>query len=175
VHGDALPHAARLLLTAETSCYWYWTGQDVWDAQVTQAANRGIDLVKSEVDRIVSSSLDRTGPTIFPPWVLPENPGGKMWGQGGLIDAPRQGTLHTFIFDVSGVKSAKLVVRSGGQDMIIVMADAGPYASRTSPRATATHFTAELPVGLGDVRYYVEAVDGRGNVSRSSLERIFLA
>jgi hypothetical protein len=35
--------------------------------------------------------------------------------------------------------------------------------------------TAELPVGAGDVRYYIEAEDGRGNIARGALERIFLA
>jgi len=169
-----LQDAVRLLLTAETSCYWYWTGQDVWDGQVTQAANRGIDLIKSQLNDLVSRRKDKTGPTIFPPWVLPENPGGKTWGQGGLVDASAQGVLHTFIHDVSGIKSARLIIRTNGKEAMIPMISSGGYSSRTGPRATADYFTAEFPVGAGQVRYYIEAVDQCGNTSRSALERIYL-
>jgi hypothetical protein len=88
-----LDDISRLMLTAETSCYWYWTGQHIWDQQVTNAANMpGYGMVKSEVDALLAAGKDRTGPTIFAPWVTPENPGGKRWGQGCLLDAPREGT-----------------------------------------------------------------------------------
>ena len=39
----------------------------------------------------------------------------------------------------------------------------------------ADYLTAELPAGAGEVRYYLEAEDRRGNLARSFLERIFLA
>ena len=173
--GEALELAERLLLTAETSCYWYWTGQDVWDNQVTQAANRGINLLKRSLDTLVVGGKDRTGPTIFPPWVLPENPGGKTWGQGGLVDADRQGVLYSFIYDVSGIESVRLVVRRDGREVGQPMTDRGAYASATSPLATAHLFTAELPAGAGHITYFIEATDRKGNVTRSSLEKIFLA
>jgi hypothetical protein len=32
-----------------------------------------------------------------------------------------------------------------------------------------------LPEGLGDIRYWIEAVDGNGNIGRSALERVYLA
>jgi hypothetical protein len=51
----------------------------------------------------------------------------------------------------------------------------GAYPSRTNPLITADYFTLELPQSLGDVRYYIEATDKRGNRSFSSMERIFLA
>jgi hypothetical protein len=35
--------------------------------------------------------------------------------------------------------------------------------------------TAALPAGAGDVRYFIEAEDGRGAVARSALERVYLA
>ncbi len=170
-----LAEAVRLLLTAETSCYWYWTGQEVWDRQVTNAANRGHALIGAAVDGLVAAGRDRTGPTIFPPWVTPENPGGKCWGNGCLLDAPRQGTVHTFVSDASGLKSVDLVLRSGVGEQRLPMQYRGPYPSQTGVVMTAYYYTAELPVGAGDVRYYIEARDARGNVSRGSLERIFLA
>ena len=51
----------------------------------------------------------------------------------------------------------------------------GPYPSETGARVTADYLTVELPVGVGDVRYYIEAEDRRGNVSRGALERVYLA
>ncbi|MFP4681462.1 MAG: glycosyl hydrolase family 57 [Chitinispirillaceae bacterium] len=169
---DAISKARRLLLTAETSCYWYWTGQDVWDRQVTEAVNAAFDLVKPEVDKVVSAGRDRTGATIFPPWVTPENPGGKAWGQGCLADAPKQGTVHTFVYDVSGVSRVELVVRSGGTEKRYGM-KGGKYPSRTAPSVVGEYYRADLPEGAGDVRYYIEVEDGRGNRSVSSLERVY--
>lgn len=170
-----LAEASRLLLTAETSCYWYWTGQSVWDRQVTEAANRALDLIAPALQALVSAGGDRTGPTIFGPWVTPENPGGKRWGQGCLIDAPRQGLVHAFVADCSGLKRVELVLRTAEGERHLPMRSLGPYPSHTGARVTADYLTAELPVGAGDVRYYIEAEDGRGNCSRGALERIFLA
>ncbi len=170
-----LGEASRLMLTAETSCYWYWTGQTQWDAQVTNAANAAYDLVGGDIDRLVALGKDKAGPTIFPPWIIPESPGGKKWGQGCLEDAPRQGMVHSFIHDVSGLARASLVLRTAKGEETVAMTDRGPYPSQTDQRVTAHFFTAELPVGAGEVSYYIEAEDGKGNVSRSSLERVYLA
>ncbi|MCD7897857.1 MAG: hypothetical protein LUG50_14475 [Planctomycetaceae bacterium] len=74
--------AERLMLTAETSCYWYWTGQEIWDTQVTAAANAALGIIENDLNAIVAANRDTTPPTIFPPWITPENPGGKTWGRG---------------------------------------------------------------------------------------------
>lgn len=173
--APGLAEASRLLLTAETSCYWYWTGQDVWDRQVTQAANQGYGLLRQALDGLLSARGDRTPPAIFPPWVTPENPGGQRWGQGGLVDAPREATIHSFVFDASGLARVSLIVRCDRGELVYLMADHGPYPTETGAAVTARYFTAVLPVGLGDVRYYIEAEDLGGNVARSALERVFLA
>lgn len=171
-----LAEAVRLLLTAETSCYWYWTGQRTWDEQVTNAANVGVRLLKPALDALLAKGRDHTGPTIFPPWVTPENPGGKRWGQGCLEDAAREGTVHTFVADCSGLQRVELVVRSAdGDERRQAMEDRGPYPCETGALSTAHYFTAHLPVGAGSVGYYVEAEDRRGNLSRGTLERIHLA
>jgi hypothetical protein len=170
-----LGEVSRLMLTAETSCYWYWTGQTEWDAQVTNAANVGHGMIKGDIDQLLASGNDKTGPTIFPPWIIPENPGGKKWGQGCLEDAPRQGIVHSFIYDVSGLKRVSLVLRTSTGEKTISMTDNGPYPSQTGPLVTSHFFTSELPVGAGEVAYFIEAEDTKGNLSRSSLERVFLA
>lgn len=170
-----LGELVRLLLTAEASDYWYWTGQTVWDQQVTNAANRAWSIAGAELERLAGSETDRTGPTIFPPWVTPENPGGKQWGQGCLEDAPREARVHSFVYDLSGLERVTLHLRSENGEQRIAMTDRGPYPCQTGARVTAQYLTADLPVGLGDVRYFIEAEDRRGNVSRGALERIFLA
>lgn len=171
----ALESALVLLLTAETSCYWYWTGQHNWDQQVTNAANLAYSQIKSEVNAVLGAGGERTGPTIFAPWVMPENPGGKKWGQGCLIDAPREGVVHTFVYDISGVRRVTLTLRSTNGETALAMTNHGPYPSQTGAAFAANHYTANLPVGAGDVRYFIEAEDGWGNISRSALERVFLA
>ena len=165
----------RLMLTAETSCYWYWTGQDIWDQQVTNAANDAYGKAKGELDAILAGGKDRTGPTIFAPWVTPENPGGKKWGQGCLEDAPKEGVVHTFIYDISGLKRVALTLRTDAGETVVPMDSHGPYPSRTGAAVTGDYYTARLPVGVGDARYYIEAEAGRGNVSRGALERVYLA
>ncbi len=170
---------SRLMLTAETSCYWYWTGQHVWDQQVTNAANLAMERIGAEVAALArirgKSTADCTGPTIFAPWVIPENPGGKCWGQGGLKDAPREGRVHTFVHDITGVRRVDLVVRMAAGESRVPMTDHGPYPSQTGAAVVARYVTADLPVGVGDIRYFIEAEDSRGNVSRSALERVSMA
>ena len=139
---------------------------------MTNAANRAWGIIRDKL----ANAKDRTGPTIFPPWVTPENPGGKTWGHGSLKDASRQGVVHSFVYDVSGVKRAELVLRlSDGQERRFAMNGAGAYPSQTGAHVSADYYTCALPEGLGSIRYYLEAEDGAGNVSRSSLERLFLA
>ena len=167
----------RLLYMAETSCYWYWTGQREWDTQVTNAANKGMQMVTHAMNRVVKHELDTTGPTIFVPWVRPANPGGKEWGQHGhLQDAAPEATLNTFIYDVSGVKKATLFFQSadGSDKRWRKLVDKGPYPSETNPRVIANRYQAILPSGSGDIRYYIEAEDSRGNVSSSPAGRIYI-
>ncbi len=171
----ALAEATRLLLTAETSCYWYWTGQTGWDQQVTNAANLALQRIKPAIDALCAAGRERTAPTVFPPWVTPESPGGKRWGQGCLLDAPQEGIVHSFVADCSGLKRVDLVLRTAGGEQRLAMRDHGPYPSETGATVSAHYLTAELPVGAGDVRYYLEAEDECGNVARGALERIFLA
>ena len=174
-NAGGLAAAERLMLMAETSCYWYWTGQDVWDAQVTAAANQALSTIQGDVNAMVTGRQDRTGPTIFPPWILPENPGGQQWGHQELQPAPREAVVHTFVHDVSGLKRVVLKLRQADREEALSMQDAGAYPCRTGARASAHLFTCALPVGAGNVRYFIEAEDERGNVSRSALERVFLA
>ncbi|MDD1649213.1 MAG: hypothetical protein LUO80_02300, partial [Methylococcaceae bacterium] len=57
----------------------------------------------------------------------------------------------------------------------LAMRNHGPYPSETGARVSADYCTATLPVGVGEVRYFIEAEDRRGNAARGALERIYLA
>ena len=166
----------RLLYTAETSCYWYWTGQDVWDAQVTNAANKGMAMAQDAIDKLLKSNKDFTGPTIFMPWVRPANPGGKDWGQSGLVDAAPAATFHTFVHDVSGLKKVILYYQLVGTqaNLALPMENCGLYPSRINPSIIATQYKATLPAGTGNIRYFVKAVDNCGNISYSPVGKIYI-
>jgi hypothetical protein len=131
--------------------------------------------MKDALAAIVKGKRDVVGPTIFAPWVIPENPGGKKWGQGCLLDAPRQGVVHTFVYDIAGVEDVTLVLRAGGKETRHKMTDHGPYPTQTGAEIIANYYTCELPEGAGDVRYYIEATDKAGNKARGALERVYLA
>jgi len=166
----------RLLYTAETSCYWYWTGQDVWDAQVTNSANKGLAMARHYIDKLLKSKEDSTGPTIFMPWVRPANPGGKDWGQGGLVNALPQATFRTFVYDISGIKKVILHYHevNATSKKQVEMKNGDIYPSRTHPTAIATQYQAVLPAGTGNIRYFVEAVDTCNNASYSPVGRIYI-
>lgn len=167
----------RLLYMAETSCYWYWTGQSVWDAQVTNAANKGMGMAQNAVDNLLSSKQDQTGPTIFVPWVRPANPGGKDWGQGGLADATPEATFRTFVHDISGIEKVTLHYHdvNSTTKQSVNMTNCGAYPSQTNSSIIATQYKTVLPAGTGNIRYHIKAVDMLGNVSYSPVGRIYIA
>jgi len=175
--GELMGNLKRLLYTAETSCYWYWTGQNVWDTQVTNATNKGLSLAQSALETLLRANKDSTAPTIFVPWVRPANPGGKDWGQGGLKEATREAIFRTFVHDVSGVKKVTLHYQNpdSSSKNQLAMENCGAYPSHTNPTVVATQYKAVLPPGSGNIRYFIEAVDKRDNVSYSPMGRIYIA
>jgi hypothetical protein len=83
--------------------------------------------------------------------------------------------IHTFVSDVSGLARIELIIRTASGEKRLVMNNRGPYPSQTGAAITADYCTAPLPVGAGDIRYFIEAEDKRGNVARSTLECVYLA
>ena len=165
----------RLLYMAETSCYW--TGQDT---QVTNATNKGLKMAQQSLKKLIISKRDNTGPTIFMPWVRPANPGGKDWqgnGQDNLKNAAKEATFFTFVHDISGVKSVTLYYYKQGHKRRkkAIMENLDIYPSRTNPAVIARQYKTILPAGTGNIRYYIEAIDKRGNVSHSPVGRIYIA
>jgi hypothetical protein len=176
--ADKLQQLQRLLYTAETSCYWYWTGQANWDMQVTRAANKIWELTLKERSALQTNKQDLTAPTIFMPWVRPANPGGLTWGQGQLIAAVEDATFRTFVADISEVKAVILhCINADGSVNSVDMQDLGPYPSRTQPASIAHQYVAIVSAqqnGSGKIRYFIEAIDARGNTAYSPTAQIYL-
>ncbi|MEK7989834.1 MAG: hypothetical protein VSS52_002410 [Thiotrichaceae bacterium] len=174
--GELYQNLRRLLYTAETSCYWYWTGQEVWDGQVTKAANQAWTLAGSLINQLIKSKQDKTAPTIFMPWVRPANPGGETWGNNCLTAAPEEATFRTFVYDILGVKAVTLhYFTEDGKTHSIEMEDMGGYPSQTQACIAANQYVASLPKGTGNIRYFVEAIDAKGNTAHSPVGRVFIA
>jgi len=186
--------AWRYFLCSQTSCYWYWDGQAIWDANVTRACNSAVYYA----DQIINPSLDNVGPTIYIPQRTPYNPGGVMWIEGQYETS--NCTVWTAVYDVSGLSSVKLKYRidADGENPLssnhnelynppnnnevsewyeINMTNINFPAPRTEvqPIYRADLYSATI-TGINNklIDYYVEATDNRGNISRSVIQHVYI-
>jgi hypothetical protein len=180
--------AWRLLLNAETSCYWYWDHSEGgrWDAHPTRASNAAVAFADAVLTR-AAPLQDRTPPSVFSPQRKPYNPGGVEWGQQRQ---PTDFAVWTLAYDVSGLARIELkyrvdrdgrvddanLVRAGAAWQSIPMVER-PLPNQTSvpPRYIAAEFGAVVSgVRSALVDYYVEASDSAGNVARSPIQHVFV-
>jgi hypothetical protein len=181
-----LARAWRMLLTSETSCYWYWDNAEggTWDSHPARAANRVAEIV----DPILAGGVeDRVPPAIYPPQREPYNPGEIEWG---TAPQPQDMTVWTYVYDVSDVAAVRLWYRFDADARITeanhvfdsttwCVADMARQAvtSRTdpTPRHVADRYEATL-AGFGGwmLDYFVEAEDGRGNTARSDIRHVWI-
>lgn len=181
--GNPTEKAWHYFLQGETSCYEYWDGKNEWDNKPTIAAN----LAMEHADAVIGDgSKDPVGPTLFVPQRYPYNPGGKDDENPDV--APRDFTVWTLGYDVSGMKRVELKWRvdpSGARDDKADDMYAGEWnalamqgrelESRTSvaPKHKAQEYSAKIE-GQKEclVQYFVEAEDGAGNVTRSPIQHV---
>jgi len=182
--------AWHYLLNGQTSCYFYWDGQDPWDSHPTRAANMAVD----EAGWVIGSGPDTVGPTLFPPQREPYNPGGLEWGQ----TQPSEFTVWTFAYDQAGVNDCTLYYRvdhdganpldshdnetyAGGAEVgawvgvPMSAQDLPPAQTDPMPAYRAQLYEAQI-AGQEEVLldYYVEAYDSLGNVSRSAIKHVYV-
>ncbi|MBP3298754.1 MAG: hypothetical protein J6L73_03630 [Muribaculaceae bacterium] len=192
---DAAPSDAKVkqgseyLLCGQTSCYWYWDGTEQWDSKPATAANLAVNAVKD----VVAGAEDKTGPSIYHPQREPYNPGGTEWGVAQSSDF----TVWSYVFDLSGLKSVKLMYRldkdgvnplssnqnetyAGGDEVgewQSVEMTGKQIESITNPKPLykAEEYSAMVK-GVKDalVDYYIEATDNKGNVSRSQILHVYV-
>jgi hypothetical protein len=182
--GNATERAWHDLLLAETSCYWYWDGNEPWDSHPTRAANSAI----AYASQVVSPEHDSVGPTLYPPQRRPYNPGAIEWG---TTVEPSDFEVWTLVYDLSGLSRVTLRYRvdpdgvrseaneiyQGGTwvDLPMVGEDLPAPMTTVQPTHRARLYRARV-TGLSQklVDYYVEAQDTKGNVTRSPIDHVYV-
>ncbi len=198
--GNDTAKAWRYFLQAETSCHWYWDYDTAnpWDGNAT----RGSNLAIAEANKVINrhSGIDRVGPSIFPPQRPIWNPGGTQWNNTDV--QPSDFGIWTFVDDVSGVSDVRLYWRTADWDTwtdlnqtvhevythtpgknsawnIVPMTGTwyptakGPNVP--DPAARAMKYDAMI-TGQNNtlINYFVEAVDTKGNTSRSEIFHVWV-
>jgi autotransporter-associated beta strand protein len=190
--GSPTERAWTGLLEAQASDYWYWDGTEIWDSNVTRAANRAA----AEADLVLAghSGPETTAPTVFLPQRAIYNPGGEEFG----VEQPSDFDVWTFAADVSGLTEVTLKYRVDldGQNPLDSVqnetyaggAEVGEWQTLTMGGTTlsapaeilaadyrAQKFSATIS-GITDalVDYYVEAVDAHGNLTRTDIQHVYV-
>lgn len=191
--GSATEQAWRFLMEAQASDHWYWDGTEVWDSNVT----RGSNLAIAQANQVIAAytGVETTPPTVFLPQRESYNPGGFEWS---ATPEPSDFEVWTFAYDVSGMSSVTLKYRvdsdgvnplasvqnetyAGGSEVSswnsVAMnpSDVIPPANILAPTERALRYGGTI-TGLEDVLvdYYVEAVDGNGNTTRSEIQHVYV-
>lgn len=184
--GNLTDKAWHHFIQGETSCYEYWDGKNEWDNKPTIAANKAMEYA----DQVIGDgSQDAVGPTLLVPQRTPYNPGG-FDDENTIEPAPKDFHVWTLGYDVSGIESIELKWRvdpSGKRDEIAdemyagewnsVAMEAEQLESRTSvdPKYKADRYSAPIKGQEGLIQYYIEAVDGQGNVTKSPISHVQVA
>ena len=183
--GNDTDKAWHYFLVGQTSCYWYWDGTEKWDSHPTRAANQAV----AYADQVLSANpgQDSVGPSIYTLQRDPYNPGAYEW-----LTTPESSDFQvwTFAYDVSGMASVTLKYRiqsgeitsanklySGGTWVSLPMAGVEYGTSLTDPLPLyRAKKYAVMVEGLTNiyVDYYVEAVDTKGNVSKSDIYHVYV-
>lgn len=192
--GTNVEKAWHFLLAGEASDYWYWDGTEPWDSNVTRACNQAVVYADAAL-AAKAGEPDPIGPTVFLPQREPYNPGGLEWDP---TPEPSDFEVWTYIDDVSGVASATLRWRvdfdgenpiasvqnetyAGGaevgawNDVTMTSSDVPAQNGVLTPTYRALRY-AGMITGQSDVLidYYVEAVDGEGNVTKSDIQHVWV-
>jgi len=192
--GTPTERAWHHLLEAEASDYWYWDGTEIWDSNVT----RGSNLAVAQANQVLTPAAlanETTPPSVFVPQREIYNPGGMEWG---TTPQPSDFEVWTYAYDVSGLSNVTLKWRvdadganplastqnetyDGGAEVgawnsvLMNSSDIAPPANILSPTYRALRYGGMI-AGQQDalIDYYVEAIDGRGNIARSDIQHVWV-
>lgn len=190
--GTSTERAWHTLLQAEASDHWYWDGTEVWDSNVTLGSNQAV----AHADNVINAfaGQETTAPSVFVPQRESYNPGGDEFGQ----TQPSDFEVWTYAYDVSGLDSVTLKYRvdadgtnplssiqnetyAGGSEvgdwisLDMTSSDVATPPGILTPTYRALRYGAMIE-GLEDslVDYYVEAIDGNGNIERTDIQHVFV-
>ena len=190
--GSNTEKAWHWLLVSQASDYWYWDNSgEPWDSNVTRGCNQAVIYA----DAVISGQADNVAPTVFLPQREPYNPGGYEWG--GTTESS-DFEVWTYAHDVSGLTSVTLKWRvdndganplssiqnetyAGGAEVgswnsePMTSSDVSPPSGILVPTYRALRYAAMI-TGQEDVLidYYVEALDGEGNLAKSPIQHVYV-
>ena len=186
VSAQAVREAERFLMVAQTSCYEYWDGTEMWDSHPTRACNQAVSRLLPLLDK--TRRPDRTPPALYQPQRQPYNPGGFEWA---TTPETSDFTVWTYAYDVGGIATVTLRYRAhpgkrfpdarcrreaGGTWREIVMTGTTvPAQANPLPTVKADEYAAVTKCVKGAlVDYYVEASDQTGNRAASPLLHVYV-
>ncbi len=116
--------AWHFYLPTNASCYMYYGIAEDMEVKQTIAGNNAIEFAQLEIN--AHPGVDNTPPSVFAPQRWPYNPGsagfGPTYGYQEFIN-PKDFTVWTFGFDVSGITTAVLKYRTDTGDEANALTD----------------------------------------------------
>ena len=192
--GTAAERGWHYLTQAMASDHWYWDGTEIWDSNVTRGANLAVQQVNPALTPAAAQN-ETTPPTVFLPQRDAYNPGSLEFN---TTPESADFKVWTYAYDVSGISSATLKYRVdadgenplsstqnetflGGSEVGTWISLPMTVRSLTSPGnilapiVRADEYSAMI-TGQRNVLldYYVEAIDGKGNIARSEIQHVWV-
>ncbi len=157
--------AWKFLMVAQTSCYEYWDGTEMWDSHPTRGCNQAV----AEAMKVIRGKFDDTvPPSIYVPQREPYNPGGFEWSAEPMS---KDFTVWTYAYDISGLEDVTLQYRRKGEsDWSSLPMTGKDIPSQTNPLPTykAKEYSAVINGEEGITYLYrVAAADVFGNENQS--------
>ncbi len=193
--GNATERAWGYLVQSQSSDHWYWDGTEVWDSNVTRGANLAVAQANTVLTPAALAN-ERTGPNVFVPQRDAYNPGEYEFGAN---KENADFKVWTYAYDVSGLQNVTLKFRvdgdgenplgstqnetfSGGAEVgtwqslaMAVQTEGARPGNILAPAVRAQQFAATIAGQRGVLLdYYVEAVDAKGNITRSDIQHVWV-
>lgn len=192
--GSDTEQAWHGLLVGQTSCYEYWNPDNVLSYSSVRGANMAVDAARKVLSRHPKEE-DHVGPSVFLPMHYPYNPKGYPSSFNVV-------TYAYDINDVKSVKVKFRTDEDGilnrPEDFMYDGKDVKPWDHETylnkmpfpdlpshpdvwvDPRARADVYRGKIDIEIPEgkpgemIQYFVEAVDGLGNLTRSPIQNVYV-
>jgi len=189
-NGNDTEKAWHNLTISETSCYEYWGPDNQLSYSSVDAANKALEHAKKVID--AHGGEDKIGPTVFQPMHYPYNPKGNVnllsyvydindvksvkvkyrYDDSGSVDTPKDS-----MFEGPGVKPFSEEI-SMEKKPFPELENKPPVFVPSKARADIyqVNFEPTIPEGKEGtlIQYYVEAEDGKGNVTKSPVQHVYV-
>jgi len=193
--GSDTEKAWHGLLVGQTSCYEYWSPENVLSYSSVKGANMAVDDARKVIERH-GKDKDNVGPSVFLPMHTPYNPKG----------IPSSFNVVTYAYDLNDIKSIEVKYRKDAdgvlnrpQDFMYEGDDVSKWEGSTQmvnmgfpdlenkpdvwidPKVLADRYEATIESDIPEekdgelIQYYVEAKDTGGNMTRSPIQNVYVS